>query len=97
MSVRTKTTNNAKALLSFKFITYYHNHFHYVNGSCPREASHRRRWLCWQNMRPDQVSLSLCSYTTDKFPTDYVPTVFENYAATVKVDGTMVNLGLWYA
>lgn len=24
-----------------------------------------------------------------------MPTVFENYAATVKVDGIMVNLGLW--
>ncbi|EGR33393.1 Ras-related c3 botulinum toxin substrate 1 precursor, putative [Ichthyophthirius multifiliis] len=37
----------------------------------------------------------LMSYTADKFPTDYVPTVFDNYTATVEVDGKIVHLGLW--
>ncbi|KAM3143527.1 hypothetical protein pb186bvf_004289 [Paramecium bursaria] len=37
----------------------------------------------------------LVSYTKNKFPTEYVPTVFENYNAQLKVDDRMVNLGLW--
>ena len=37
----------------------------------------------------------LVSYTSDKFPTEYVPTIFENYTANVKVDHQNVNLSLW--
>ncbi len=37
----------------------------------------------------------LITYVTKKFPTEYIPTVFDNYSAAVVVSGQSHSLGLW--
>eukprot|EP00127_Corallochytrium_limacisporum_P004523 Clim_evm23s166 gene=Clim_evmTU23s166 len=41
-----------------------------------------------------KTSLLIC-YTTNKFPTEYVPTVFDNYAVTVMIRDEPYTLGLF--
>ena len=34
-------------------------------------------------------------FRKDKFPEEYIPTVFETYVAVTEVDGRKVDLALW--
>eukprot|EP00058_Branchiostoma_floridae_P005059 XP_002590547.1 hypothetical protein BRAFLDRAFT_86227 [Branchiostoma floridae] len=40
-------------------------------------------------------SCLLITYNTESFPSEYVPTVFDNYCRSITVDGTPCNMAFW--
>jgi small GTP-binding protein len=37
----------------------------------------------------------LISYANNRFPEDYIPTVFDNYVVNINAGSTVIELGLW--
>jgi len=65
-----------------------------AGGDVDLASAHRIKLVVVGDGAVGKTSL-LITYANDKFPTDYVPTVFENYTAQMSLNGESILLHLW--
>jgi small GTP-binding protein len=65
-----------------------------IQGDVDLASAHRIKLVVVGDGAVGKTSL-LISFATDKFPVDYVPTVFENYTAQMTLNNETILLHLW--